>query len=394
MFNKENLTEDQKLARKLRLQGKSRREVAVELWAVSSRESTLRSWESKGLLDEEGGETEDVTSQKPTTQLVMSEEARELEVIKLHKAGVKSREIALKLWGRKTAKSSVNDIIAEYKSKSTILDTTLLYSIVTTNKVKEGCTQLMIPDTQCKPDIDMSYLSWIGEYIAHKKPEVIVHIGDHFDMPSLSIYDKGKRTAEGKRVYKDIQSGIEGMNLLLKPLYELQQRELREFGRIKYKPKMVFTLGNHEERLSRHVDSHPELHGFLSYDNFKLKEFGWEVYDFLKPATINGISYVHYMANPMTGKPYGGTALNVLKNVGESFCMGHKQCLDVATRYLPASGRQQWAVICGASYPHMEGYKGPQGNFHFRGVVMKHQCKDGAFNLMTVDLEYLESRYG
>lgn len=59
MFNKENLTEDQKMARELRLQGKSRREVAMELWQVSSRESTLRSWESKGLLDEDEGLVEE-----------------------------------------------------------------------------------------------------------------------------------------------------------------------------------------------------------------------------------------------------------------------------------------------------------------------------------------------
>lgn len=44
------------MARELRLQGKSRREVAMELWQVSSRESTLRSWESKGLLDEDEDE--------------------------------------------------------------------------------------------------------------------------------------------------------------------------------------------------------------------------------------------------------------------------------------------------------------------------------------------------
>lgn len=268
------------------------------------------------------------------------------------------------------------------------------YTIKTTKKVNENVTHLMIPDTQCKPDIDMSYLDWLGQYIVDKQPEVIVHIGDHADMESLSSYDKGQRSAEGKRVQKDIDSAIEGMNRLLKPLYDLQQQQLRQYGNVLYTPKMCFTLGNHEQRIERHVNANPELHGFLSYDNLKLKEMGWEVYDYLQPVIINGVSYVHFMANPMTGKSYGGTALNILKNVGESFCMGHKQCLDIATRFLPSSGKQQWAIIAGAYYEHEEGYKGYQGNHHWRGIVVQHNVKAGSFNPMFVSLDYLKERYG
>jgi hypothetical protein len=252
----------------------------------------------------------------------------------------------------------------------------------------------MIPDTQCKPDIDMSYLDWLGKYIVDKKPEVIVHIGDHADMESLSSYDKGQRSAEGKRVHKDIESAIEGMNRILKPLYDLQQQELAQYGVVRYKPKMVITLGNHEQRIERHVNANPEVHGFLSYDSLKYKEMGWEVYDYLQPVMVNGVTYVHFMANPMTGKPYGGTALNILKNVGESFCMGHKQCLDIATRFLPSSGKQQWAIIAGAYYEHEESYKCYQGNHHWRGIVVQHNVKNGSFNPMFVSLDYLKDRYG
>jgi hypothetical protein len=270
--------------------------------------------------------------------------------------------------------------------------TSTVYAIETTKKVKANVTHLMIPDTQCKPDIDMSYLSWIGEYIVDKRPEVIVHIGDHADMPSLSSYDRGKKSAEGKTVHKDIEASIQGMNLLLGPLYRLQQKQKAAKKRV-YRPKMVLTLGNHEERIMRHINSNPELHEFLSYDSLKYKESGWDVYDYLKPVIVNGVTYCHFMANPMTGKPYGGAALNILKQVGESFCMGHKQLLDVATRFLPASGKQQWAIIAGAAYPHDEGYKGYQGNHHFRGVVMQHNVVDGACNPQVVSLSYLENRF-
>lgn len=334
------------------------------------------------------------------------------EAVELAKGGLSWRKIAARL---NVAKSTCSDYLREYfkgvgtevvftqaplgmdtEQKRAFMSGKPLpyYRIQTSVAVSENVTHLMIPDTQCKPDIDTSYLDWLGKYIVDKQPEVIVHIGDHADMESLSSYDKGQRSAEGKRVHKDIESAIEGMNRLLKPLYDLQQRQLKEHGEVLYKPKMVITLGNHEQRIERHVNANPELHGFLSYDSLKYKEMGWEVYDYLQPVVINGVAYVHFMANPMTGKPYGGTALNILKNVGESFCMGHKQCLDTATRFLPSSGKQQWAIIAGAYYEHEEAYKGYQGNHHWRGIVVQHNVKDGSFNPMFVSLEYLKERYG
>ena len=268
-----------------------------------------------------------------------------------------------------------------------------ILKIKTTSKVKGNVTHLMIPDTQCKPNIDMSYLSHVGQYIVEKRPEVIVHIGDHADMPSLSVYDKGKRASEGRRVQEDIDSSIEGMRLLLQPLYDLQQHQRKNKKKV-YKPRMVLTLGNHEERIMRHVNANPELHGFLSYDNLHYEDMGWEVIPYLKPIIINGVAYCHFMANPFTGKPYGGTATNILKHVGESFCVGHKQTLDVSTRFLPASGVQQWGIVAGACYPHDEDYKGHQGNHHWRGIVVQHNVDKGSFNPMFISLDYLKSRYG
>ena len=261
------------------------------------------------------------------------------------------------------------------------------------SKSDKGHTHIVIPDTQCKGGIDMDYLRWYGEYIALKMPDVIVHLGDHADLPSLSPYDKGKKSSEGKRVVKDIEAAIKGMNLLLTPIKELQDTQLKMFGKVFYKPKMVLTLGNHEERIHRHVEANPEISGFLSYDSLKYKEMGWEVYDYLEPVVIDGVTYIHYFPNPFTGKPYGGSALNMLQKVGRSFTQGHKQTLDVATRTIH-TGEQQWAIVCGASYPHNEGYKGYCGNKHWRGIIVKHSVRDGSFDPLFVSMEYLRDRYG
>lgn len=333
--------------------GYSRRKIAA---ATGVAESTIRGWEKSGKLNQ-------------TEEAQMNPEPKESKY---------KGELAKFL-----NNEGADKLITKFK-----------YPIVTSSHKADGCNHFVVPDTQVKPGIDMSYLSWIGEYIVDRKPDVIIHLGDHADFPSLSSYDKGKRSAEGKRVVKDINAAIEGMERLLKPLHDYQQSELEQYGEIRYKPKMIFTLGNHCERLKRHIDVNPELHGLLSYDSLLYKDAGWEVYDYLEPKIQNGVIYCHFMANPFTGKPYGGTAANILKHVGESFTVGHKQCLDIATRNLPASGRQQWAIVAGAGYPHAETYKGYGGNEHWRGVIVKHYVVDGGYNPMFVDLDYLERRFG
>jgi hypothetical protein len=37
---------------------------------------------------------------------------------------------------------------------------------------------------------------------------------------------------------------------------------------------------------------------------------------------------------------------------------------------------------------------GPQGNKHWRGMLMLHDVNDGAFDLMPVSLKYLRKKYG
>ena len=68
---------------------------------------------------------------------------------------------------------------------------------------------LIIPDVQVKPGHDYSFLKAIGNYIVKKRPDVIINIGDFADMPSLSSYDKGKKSFEGRRYKHDVEAGWE-----------------------------------------------------------------------------------------------------------------------------------------------------------------------------------------
>lgn len=294
------------------------------------------------------------------------------KILELSAGNMSSREIAKLIYGRESAKSTVSKILADNKKPAQV-------------NFQKGSKIMFIPDCQVKSGEDLTYLSAIGQYIVDKKPDIIVNAGDFFDFPSLSSYDKGKTSFEGRRLKEDIEVGKHGMYLLLKALREYQKTNPS------YNPRMVFTIGNHEQRISRVAENNSEFDGFIGYNLLDLEK-DWEVHDFLKPVNINGIHFVHYLSNPMSGKPYGGSALNQLKTIGTSFVVGHKQTLDVAIR--PTfDGKLQIGIIAGASYPFYESYKGHFGNNHFRGIVMLHNAFDGFAEPSFISTEFLINRY-
>lgn len=243
-------------------------------------------------------------------------------------------------------------------------------------------TIFVIGDTQAKQGVDLEYMKWIGYYIARKKPDIIVHIGDNWDLAALSSYDKGQLSAEGKRLHLDIKAGTDGMDLIDAEIAKVQG----------YHPRKVITFGNHEHRADRFVQENPELEGLIGTEVLAETIPTWEVHPFLKPVRIHGINFIHFVPNPMSGKPYGGTVQNILKNTGASFVMGHKQILDIALRPT-LDGTHQIGVIVGACYQHDEGYKGHTGNNHFRGCVMLTEVQDGHALPSPVSLDYMRKVY-
>lgn len=252
-------------------------------------------------------------------------------------------------------------------------------------------SHLVIPDTQVKEDVPLHHLEACGNYIVEKQPDVIVHIGDHWDMPSLSSYDRGKKASEGRRVLKDIEAGQRAMEVLLTPLWQLQARQRANKKKV-YSPEMHFTIGNHEERILRHVESNPELEGSLGIESLGIEEYGWTAHEYLRPVTIDGVSYAHYFYNPNSGRPYGGQIGNKLNKIKSSFTMGHQQGLQIATE-TNNTGKKMWGLVAGSFYLHDEGYKGPQGNDHWRGLVLKHNVQDGDYSPVIVNMDYLLQRY-
>ena len=246
----------------------------------------------------------------------------------------------------------------------------------------------VIPDCQVKPGVPLDHLTWLGRHIAKKRPDYVVCIGDFADMPSLSSYDKGKKSFEGRRYTKDIQSVHTAMALLMEPIRAEQARRIYK----KWHPRFVLTLGNHEHRISRAIENQAELEGLISIEDLKYEEFGWEVYPFLEVVELEGIAFSHYFTSGVMGRPIGN-ARQLLQKKAMSCVQGHLQHRDIA--YMQrANGEQMTGLFTGSFYQHHEDYLGPQGNSHYRGAWMLYGVDGkGYFDEVALPLEYLKEKY-
>ena len=135
---------------------------------------------------------------------------------------------------------------------------------------------LVIGDPHAHPDYDNKRFTDLGRFIVKSRPDIVVCIGDMADMPSLSMYDKGTKGFEGKRYKKDVAAVIDAQEKMFAPI-----RKARG-----YKPKFYMTIGNHEDRIDRAVNSTPELDGAIGVEDLQYEKFGWNVTPFKKSVTI------------------------------------------------------------------------------------------------------------
>jgi predicted phosphodiesterase len=250
---------------------------------------------------------------------------------------------------------------------------------------------MVIPDTQVKPNGSIDHLRWAGQYAAEKKPDVIIHLGDHWDMPSLSVYDVGKKSFEGRRYADDIQAGLKGMAAFLAPIRAEQQR-LRINKKKRWNPKLIFIIGNHEQRIERAIESDAKLEGLIGYKDLQLDKLGWETHDFLAPVVVDGICYSHYFTSGVMGRPVSSAKLMIQKKM-MSCVMGHVQDREIAYAR-KADGSHVTGLFAGIFYVHDEDYLTPQTNGSWSGIWMFHDVNDGAFHEQPISIESLRRKYG
>ena len=250
----------------------------------------------------------------------------------------------------------------------------------------------MIPDTQVKPGVDTTHFDWLANAILHYRPDVIVHLGDHWDLPSLSTHDApGSKEAEGRRVKPDIDAGIEAWLRFWKPLEKEMKRRVN-LHKKRWNPECHYHFGNHEDRLSRAIFRDPKWEGLLSLD--QLLTPGFTRHPYLKINKVDGVRYCHYFANPFSGRAIGGSPQNRIAKVGGTHVQGHQQGRIYGSVQHPDSVSHCIAV--GSFYLHDEVYRpGDVQNSEWRGVVVLNEVRsDGDFDPMFLSMDCLRRKFG
>lgn len=247
-------------------------------------------------------------------------------------------------------------------------------------------TILVIPDMQIKPNIDLRFAYAIGCYIRDKRPNTVINLGDMADMPSLSSYDKGKKSHEGKRYLNDIESVVTGQEILFDALQSFNSKK------VIYEPEKIFLFGNHEDRINRAIQLDASLDGTIDMQaDLQIERFWNRIYDFLQVVTIQNVAFSHYFGTGVMNRP-ASTAQVQLNKLHMSCISGHQPGRQTFTARA-ADGRLLTSIIAGSSYDYDLDYMGPQGNRHWRGIIMLHNTIDGQFDEVYIPTHYLIAKY-
>jgi hypothetical protein len=244
-----------------------------------------------------------------------------------------------------------------------------------------GKTHLIIPDSHAHPDFHNKRYSYLGHLIRDIRPDVVVDIGDFFDMPSLCSYDKGKKSFEGRRYKDDIEAGLDAQERI----YGITRSAKKKL------PRFVRCLGNHEHRISRAIELDPVLEGTIGLSDLQSREYGWEQHDFNTPVSVDGVLYSHYFVSGVAGRACPSAANLLAKNLS-SCTMGHNHTFDYKTANT-ADGRRLHSLFCGVYQDYDSDYAGQANEIWDRGVVIKRNVEAGNYDLEWVSLKRIEEAY-
>jgi len=230
---------------------------------------------------------------------------------------------------------------------------------------------LVIPDTHAHPEYDNTRFEALGNLIYELQPQRIICLGDFADMPSLSSYDKGKKSFEGRRYLRDIKASLEAQELLFAGI-QRRQREDKRAKKKQYNPLTVHTLGNHDEaRINKLVELNPELEGTVSIKDLKYDDYWDCVVPFKEVIEVDGVLYTHYFPTGIKGMPIGGEnpARTLLQKNHMSSVQGHAHYYDlkIETR---GDGQPMFGLVAGHySHPNIiEGWCRDTKKFWKAGV--------------------------
>lgn len=247
---------------------------------------------------------------------------------------------------------------------------------------------LVIPDPHAHPEHNNDRALWLGQFIREVKPDVVINLGDQADMPSLSSYDKGKRSFTGRSYAADLAAHLDFSEKMWGSVRKAKKKL----------PRTIFLEGNHEHRIEKALDLSPELEGTIGFRDFDLDTHYDDVvrYQGGTPGTIevDGVNYAHYFVTGVLGKPSAGIHPAYHLNVKQamSSVQGHTHSLDFNV-HTAGNGRKLMSLVAGCAFDYKSDWAGTADRFYWRGVILLHDVEDGQFDPEFISLDRLRKAY-
>lgn len=252
-----------------------------------------------------------------------------------------------------------------------------------------GKTHLIIGDAHAAPNQPLERFTLLGRMIRDIRPDVVVCIGDWADMESLSHYDKGKRSFEGRRYTHDVEAANEALALMHEPIDHYNA----QYPGNPIRPRWVYCEGNHEHRIERAKIDSPGMDAVDLLD-LDFERRGWEVHRFLSPVEIDGVMYCHYLCSQNTARAIGGVnaARSLLLKKHISCVVGHSHLLNYTTT-MAGTTRRMHALVCGWYCDVPQDYAAQSNAGWWAGVCVLRDVADGDYDLELWSMRRIRLRW-
>lgn len=251
---------------------------------------------------------------------------------------------------------------------------------------------LVIPDAHVAPDQDLYRFGVLGCCIESLRPDNIVVLGDFVSLDSLSHWDQDKPLImENRRYHRDIEAGLDALELMTRPMKTLQEKQRRNKEKI-YRPRMVWCHGNHENRLERYLEKIPELHGQLSIEaDLELAHFGFtEIVPYKEFAEIEGSWFTHAVMNGAGAPAQGKYAVfRAGELCSKSVVFGHLHRKEMVNFRRHGSPLIQ-VVSAGAFFDETPDYSKGANSARWFGTLLLHHTGEGTFDIDEYSMERME----
>ena len=228
---------------------------------------------------------------------------------------------------------------------------------------------LVVPDYHAIPCVDNRRAKAIGNVIVQAKPDVVVCLGDWWDLQSLCKWSKSFEL-ERKRYLEDIHTGLDAMERMFNPIRRAKRKT----------PRFIFLRGNHENRVFDLASDLPIYEGIIGPKDFELKQYGWEEHDFKTAVEVEGFLFSHHFASGAMGRPIGGKNIGatLIREVKQSAVVGHSHVFDHKVNNTRAGKPiHGFSAGCFTHPTNIEAWNRDTQHLYHKGLLLLTNASDG-----------------